>query len=99
MRERVEKYKEWFLAKDILNKRTYGIAFCDRFYRDLMGNFDTRGDFDGGDVSIMYVTTIDNITVIVDGDIRRNNADEFLKLIEVLENKILDIGKYRILHL
>lgn len=87
MRQRAKENKEGLLG-DLENKRTYGIAFCSDFYRDLQGNFDTRGNFDG-EVDLMYVADIHWLTVIIDGAIRWESVEEFLDYIEKMENKII----------
>lgn len=87
MRQWAEENKEGLLG-DLENKRTYGIAFCDKFYRDVKGNFDTWGNFDG-EVDLMYVADIHWRTVIIDGAVRWDSVDEFLNTIEWMEDNIL----------
>lgn len=86
MRQRAEENKEGLLG-DLENKRTYGIAFCDKFYRDVKGNFDTWGNFDG-EVDLMYVADIHWRTVIIDGAVRWDSVDGFLDKIKNLEDRI-----------
>ena len=88
MKKRCLENKHW-LEWDLENKRTYWIAFCDKFYRDIKWNFDTRWNFDW-DTYLMYVASVWIwYTVIIDWDIWRENIDEFLDYIDDLENRIL----------
>ena len=88
MKKRVKENKEGLESKNIDDVRTYWIAFCDEFFKETKGQFDTWWNRDD-DMFLMYVASVWIwYTVIIDGDIRRDTIDEFLDHIETLENNI-----------
>lgn len=90
MKKRAEENREWLESQYYETKRNYGVAFCDEFYREIKGNFDTRWM---DDLYIMYVGDVCWMTVVIDGDIRRDTVEEFLDYIEDLENRIINLNK------
>lgn len=89
MRKRAEENKEGLESKDLESMRTYGVAFCDEFYRECQGNFDTWWM---DDLCLMYVWDVAWMTVVIDWDIRRDTAEEFLEYVEDLENRIINLN-------
>lgn len=90
MKKRAEENKSWLESQFIDTKRTYWIAFCDKFYRECKWNFDTRWM---DDLCIMYVWDVQWMTVVIDWNIRRDTIEEFLDYIEDLENKIINLNE------
>ncbi len=90
MKKRAEENKEWLESRFIDTKRTYWVAFCDKFWRECEWNFDTRWM---DDLYIMYVWDVAWMTVVIDWDIRRDTVEEFLDYIEDLENKIINLNE------
>lgn len=88
MRNRAYENKEGLESKYIDTMRTYAIAFCDEFYRDITGNFDTWGNFDC-ETYIMYIWDVRGETVIIDGELRWDTVEEFLDIVEECENRII----------
>jgi len=93
MKKRAEENKEWLLAEDMETRRTYWIAFTDKFWRYCKGNFDTRWNFYDAEIDLMYVWNVEWMTVIIDWSIRRDTIEEFLDYIEDLENRIINLNE------
>ena len=92
MKKRCEENKSWLESKFIDDMRTYWIAFCDKFWRECKWNFDTRWNFDC-ETYLCYVWDVCGMTVIIGWDIRWNTVEEFLDIMEELENKIINLNE------
>ena len=91
MKKWANENKEGLESNDLLNKRTYGIAFCNTFYYEgFKWDFDTWGNPED-DMFLMYVSDIHWLTVVIDGDIWRDTVEEFLRKVEDAENYIREL--------
>ena len=85
MRQRAEDNREDLESNDLDNRDYTAVDFCSTFNTEW--NFDVRG-WDS-DPMQMYVWDVCWMTVVVDWNVRRGTAEEFLDIIEEMENRLI----------
>lgn len=85
MRLRADENREDLESNDLDTRDYIAVDFCNTFNTD--GNFDIWGG--DSDPMQMYVGTVCWMTVVVDWNVWRDTAEEFLDQIDRMENWII----------
>ena len=95
MEKRADSNREDLESNDLDTRDYIAVDFCNTFGTDW--NFDVRW---WDDAMQMYVWTVCWMTVVVDWNVRRDTAEDFLDQIDRMENWIIKKNKkYKPLYL